>query len=119
MANRRFPFIPERIQRLEELAYNLKWSWDYRARLLFKRLDPQLWKNTQHNPVLLLNEIAPVRLTEAASDPEFLREYQVTLKNFDRGSARDEKWVPREFAELARQPLAHFSPGVGLPTSLP
>ena len=119
MPNRRFPFIPERIQRLEELAYNLKWSWDYRARLLFKRLDPQLWKNTQHNPVLLLNEIAPARLSEAASDPEFLREYQVTLKNFDRGSARDEKWFPREFPELAKQPIAYFSAEFGLHTSLP
>src|SRR5262245_65440435 len=88
MPNRRFPFIPERIQRLEELAYNLKWSWDYRARLLFKRLDPQLWKNTQHNPVKLLNEIAVQRLSYAASDPDFLREYDVTMKSVDRKIGR-------------------------------
>src|SRR5207302_6118444 len=94
----RFPQIPERIERLEELAYNLKWSWDYRARLLFKRLDPQLWKNTQHNPVKLMNEIAVERLVDAASDPDFLREYDFTVKNFDRLS-RGDRWFPHEFPE--------------------
>ena len=44
MRTRHFLQIPDRIERLEELAYNLKWSWDYRARLLFKRLDPDVWK---------------------------------------------------------------------------
>ncbi len=42
MRTRHFLQIPDRIERLEELAYNLKWSWDYRARLLFKRLDPDV-----------------------------------------------------------------------------
>src|SRR5687767_3431843 len=116
---RRFPQIPERIQRLEELAYNLKWSWDYRARLLFKRLDPQLWKNTQHNPVLLLNEIAEPRLIDAANDPDFLREYEVTLKNYDRAATRSERWFPREFPEIAKQSIAYFSAEFGLHTSLP
>src|SRR5436189_5639161 len=102
MQTRRFPQIPERIQRLEDLAYNLKWSWDYRARLLFKRLDPQLWKNTQHNPVKLMNEIAVELLVDAASDPDFLREYDVTVKNLDRLS-RGDRWFPHEFPEIAKQ----------------
>ena len=84
MQTRRFPQIPERIERLEELAYNLKWSWDYRARLLFKRLDPDLWKNTQHNPVKLLHTIDFARLVAAGRDPDFLREYDVTMKGLDR-----------------------------------
>src|ERR1041385_7715161 len=101
MQTRRFPFIPDRIQRLEELAFNLRWSWDYRARLLFKRLDPQLWKNTQHNPVKLLNEIAVKRLSDASNDPDFLREYDVTMKHFERIALRGERWFPREFPEIA------------------
>src|SRR5580700_4832903 len=100
MQIQRFPHLPERILRLEELAYNLKWSWDYRARLLFKRLDPQLWKTTQHNPVRLLNEIDTERLIAAGRDPDFLREYEVTLKNLDRiGATRTEKWFPHQFPE--------------------
>src|SRR5438876_2553606 len=119
MQTRRFPKIPERIGRLEELAYNLKWSWDYRARLLFKRLDPDLWKNTQHNPVKLLNEISVDRLQDAATDPDFLREYDVTMKNLDRLAGRADRWFPREFPEIAKQKIAYFSAEFGLHTSLP
>jgi len=92
-----------RQQRLEELAYNLKWSWDYRARLLFKRLDPDVWKNTQHNPVKLLHTIDTSRLTAAARDPDFLREYDLTMKGLDRAMRRSEKWFPREFPDMAKQ----------------
>src|SRR2546425_8351908 len=119
MQIRRFPQIPERIERLEELAYNLKWSWDYRARLLFKRLDPDLWKNTQHNPVKLLHEIEASRLTSAARDPDFLREYEVTMKTLDRATRRADRWFPREFPDLAKEPIAYFSAEFGLHTSLP
>src|SRR5215467_2611515 len=119
MQTRRFPQIPERIERLEELAYNLKWSWDYRARLLFKRLDPDLWKNTQHNPVKLLHTIDSVRLAGASRDPDFLREYDVTMKGLDRATLRANKWFPREFPDLAKQPIAYFSAEFGLHTSLP
>src|SRR5437870_757112 len=118
MRARRFPYIPERIQRLEELAYNLKWSWDYRARLLFKRLDPEVWKNNQHNPVRLLLEIDPKRLEAAANDPDFLREYEVTMKHLDR-EGRGEKWFQHEFPDLAQQKIAYFSAEFGLHTSLP
>ena len=119
MQTRRFPQIPERIERLEELAFNLKWSWDYRARLLFKRLDPDLWKNTQHNPVKLLHTIEPSRLVVASRDPDFLREYEVTMKSLDRAKRRGDKWFPREFPDLAKQPIGYFSAEFGLHTSLP
>ncbi len=119
MYKRRFPQIPERIERLEELAYNLRWSWDYRARLLFKRLDPQLWTITQHNPVKLLKEIDSQRLAMQARDPDFLREYEVTMKGLDKNGMREDKWFPREFPGLADRPIAYFSAEFGIHTSLP
>ena len=51
--------LPKRILGLHELAFNLWWSWHPEARHLFKSLDRSLWKNTSHNPVKLLNQIAP------------------------------------------------------------
>src|SRR5204862_7440671 len=114
MQTRRFPQIPERIQRLEELAYNLKWSWDYRARLLFKRLDPDLWKNTQHNPVKLLHTIDPVRLIAAGREPECLRAYDITIKRLDRATRRAAKRFPRERPDRAKQATAYLSAELGL-----
>ena len=46
--------IPEKINRLPELVYNLWWSWTPEARELFRRLDYPRWRRTQHNPVQML-----------------------------------------------------------------
>ena len=35
--------LPERIARLEDLAFNLWWSWHRSARRLFRELNPVLW----------------------------------------------------------------------------
>ena len=58
--------VPAKISRLTELAYNIWWSWNPDARALFRRLDLTLWRSTQHNPVVLLQEISSERLEEAA-----------------------------------------------------
>jgi glycogen phosphorylase len=119
MPTRRFPALPERIENLEDLAYNLKWSWDARSRLLFKRLDPELWAVTQHNPVRLLNKIDPERLKHAATDPDFLRAYEVTMKHIARHEGRGGKWFQQAFPEMADQRIAYFSAEFGIHTSLP
>jgi starch phosphorylase len=113
-----FPGLPGSISKLGELAYNLEWSWDARARLLFKRLDPDLWRDTQHNPVRLLREISPARLKQAAADPDFLLAYDSTMKQFARNSHRA-KWFAREFPQHAGCRIAYFSAEFGIHTSLP
>lgn len=119
MKNTRFPALPVRIGRLEELAFNLNWSWDNRARALFKRLDPELWSENQHNPVQLLNDIDPERLQQAAADPDFLREYDVTTEHVYQNGHSVSKWFPQEFPQLAGQTIAYFSAEFGLHNSLP
>ncbi|HWI16390.1 MAG TPA: DUF3417 domain-containing protein, partial [Vicinamibacterales bacterium] len=36
--------LPGRLHRLHELALDLWWSWDDRARSVFRRLDYPLWR---------------------------------------------------------------------------
>jgi len=62
--------IPDRINRLEELAYNFWWSWHLEPRVLFENLDPTLWKETHHNPVAILRDIKRERLEEVSEDPQ-------------------------------------------------
>ena len=64
--------LPHRIHRLHELALDLWWSWDDRARAIFRQLDYTLWRATAHNPVQMLQRITAERLTSAAADPDFL-----------------------------------------------
>ena len=63
--------LPARIHRLHELALDLWWSWDKRAREVFRRLDYALWRATAHNPVRMLQSITAGQLAAAAGDEAF------------------------------------------------
>jgi starch phosphorylase len=66
------PSLPDRLQPLLEIAYNLWWSWNPEAIELFRRVDTELWDEVRHNPVLLLGNIAPERLRAISDDEVFL-----------------------------------------------
>ena len=51
------PKIPKRLERLEELANDLWYSWDRSTRSLFSRLHPGLWGAVGHNPKAFLNRV--------------------------------------------------------------
>jgi glycogen phosphorylase len=74
--------VPRRLERLPELAHNLFWTWQVEARELFKRLDPELWEATHHNPVRLLRETT--NLEAAAEDAEFVEAYNRSLRDLER-----------------------------------
>src|SRR5688500_18883568 len=77
------PPLPARIARLNELAYDLWWSWNSEAREVFRDLDYPLWRFTDHNPVLLLHLVDPERLEHSAKDDEFLRLYDAAVAALD------------------------------------
>jgi starch phosphorylase len=66
------PRLPEPLARLEQLAMNLRWSWDDRARDLFRWLDPDGWEESRHDPVRVLSHVSHARLDELQSDAAFL-----------------------------------------------
>jgi starch phosphorylase len=111
--------IPEKIDRLPELAYNLWWSWTPEARNLFKRLDYPLWRRTQHNPVQMLYEMSEEQLEAAAKDAAFVRHYEKVMLLFDRKIKGTNAWFPNNFPELQNQIIAYFSFEFGLHSSLP
>lgn len=116
IATRMLPWIPERIKRLEYLAYNLWWSWHPEARALFEALDRPLWRLTQHNPVKVLRETTPDRLKEASEDPTFLRMYDRVMMDLEGDLG------PPHGAFAERYPnalVAYFSAEFGLHNSLP
>ncbi len=77
------PALPSNLGRLLEIAYNLVWSWDHTLRALFRRLDPLLWKEVNHNPVQLLGRITQEKLDRAATDPRFLTLYKRACETHD------------------------------------
>src|SRR2546423_116426 len=89
--------LPERIRRLAELATDLWWTWNTQAREVFRRLDYPLWRQTAHNPVLMLRNVAPELLTIVARDPEFLRVYDAAIDALDRARAAHDTWWQRHY----------------------
>ena len=64
--------LPDRISKLKELAYNYWWCWNYNAKELFIRINPELWEEVNHNPVLLLNKLHQKTLLELSEQSEFV-----------------------------------------------
>ncbi|MBI3248218.1 MAG: alpha-glucan family phosphorylase [Deltaproteobacteria bacterium] len=111
--------LPPRIGQLHDLAYNLWWSWHPEARAVFEAIDRTLWSLTAHNPVKLLQEVRPERLSALASDPSFLRRYDAAMMAFVADMNAQDTWTARTFPQLAEATVAYFSAEFGIHSSLP
>jgi starch phosphorylase len=109
--------LPEPLAPLQELAFNLRWSWDERTRDLFRWVDPHLWERTQHDPVQVLSLVARERLEALSMDNafmSFLGEIHADLLRY--------MSVHRWFQNRGRSALtkvAYFSPEFGIAEALP
>ena len=115
------PTIPERLQRLPELAGNLFFSWNRPCRSLFEDLDEALWRQTDGNPKLMLRCVAQAALDRAAANPVFLARYEQVLVTFDAyvaalpGTATDASLVAYFCAEYGfHESFPIYSGGLGV-----
>ena len=118
MTNPQLPQLPERIKRLTELAYDLWWTWNSAARDVFRRMDYALWRQTAHNPVLMLRNASADQLAILANDQEFLRAYDIAIDALDRARAARDTWWQREIGDQSGS-IAYFSAEFALHQSLP
>jgi len=115
----KFPYLPERISRLGELACNLWWSWHPEARSLFYLLAGNGTEFKSQNPVLLLSEMERSVLDIAAKDSRFLRRYDAVMARFDAEVNAYESWFYSKVHDPGLYPIAYFSAEFGLHHSLP
>jgi starch phosphorylase len=107
------PSLPEALQPLLRIAYNLRWSWDAGAVQLFLRLDRDLWETTGHNPVLLLGSIDQSVLESAAHDDSFLAHLKGVVDKLDGYNSGEGTWYRREHKE-DQMVVAYFSAEFGI-----
>ena len=111
------PSLPPELAALDELAFNLRWSWDDQTRDLFRWVDPDLWDASVHDPVRLLGLVPRERLEALARDSgfkRFLGEVRSELQRYLDG----ERW----FQAKGASPLglvAYFSPEFGIAEAVP
>ena len=74
--------IPAELACLSEMARNIWWSWTPEARDMFKSLNPTLWKECGHNPVLMLERLSYEALVELSKDEAVLARINNVYKMF-------------------------------------
>jgi starch phosphorylase len=110
--------LAHELRRLYDLAYNLWWTWDTRARRLFAAVDPRTWA-LYRNPVQLLLSFDRSHWHQKLEDEGFMALYHAVLASFDRYLAGEsESWWAKHHPD-ADGPIAYFCMEYGLHQSLP
>lgn len=98
------PNLPDNIKFIEELSKNLWWTWNKEAESLFKHIDVQIWEETEHNPVALIEQLTMRQLNKLENDSSFIEKLNAVEKKF-----RDYMSVPKD-----EQKIAYLSMEFGL-----
>lgn len=102
--------LPDKLAGLEELSKNLWWCWNESAKNLFKTVDPEVWHNSGHNPIAVLDTVGMSRFKQLAEDAEFVANLTSVMDEFNTYmAAKEERTDPS---------VAYFCMEYGLDTSL-
>ena len=74
--------MPQELNSLEEIAYNLWWVWNYEAREIFSAIDNDLWNKTEGNPVLFLQKLSQSRLQAIPEDQTIMDSIRHAYEKF-------------------------------------
>ena len=113
------PQLPKSINRLDEIANNLWWSWNSEYLRLLKKIDRDLWETVEKNPVKFLKRVSQERLEMSAKDSSFVKEYEKVLKNYEDYMSSKDTWFSKKYPENKNDIIAYFSAEYGLDETIP
>ncbi|MGZ3478831.1 MAG: alpha-glucan family phosphorylase [Myxococcaceae bacterium] len=104
------------LQPLATLATNLWWSWHPEAAAIFQAVDQERWESAGHNPVKLLRDAGPLRLTQVSRDAALLGRAEALVHTLEADLARP---FDSGSGASAERPIAFLCAEYGLHASLP
>ena len=110
--------LPDALQVLRTIGMNLWFTWNPDVTRLFQALDPDLWDETGHNPILLLANLTQERKDEIVHDVALMDRIKEAERAFDRyiGRAGDYSFKLERPIDYR---IAYFSMEYGLNECLP
>jgi starch phosphorylase len=108
------PSLPAPLERMRDLASNLRWAWHHDTIELFRRLDSVLWETTGHNPILMLGTIDQAKLEAAACDEGFLAHLDRVAQDLEAYMAAESTWFRRAHGVSQASLIAYFSAEFGI-----
>ena len=99
------------------MALDLRWSWSHAGDVVWRRIDPVLWKRT-HNPWVVLTSTSSRHLQALIAEPEFRESIERLASETDE-SRRAATWFDQNHAGAVLSPVAYFSMEFMLSEALP
>jgi glycogen phosphorylase len=112
------PHLPERLQALQKLAYNMWWCWNHEAVSLMRRIDEDLFDAVENSPVKLLGAIDQARLDELLHDEGFLAHMDRVEHALD-NYMTSPTWFQEAYGKETTCRIAYFSAEFGIHESIP
>jgi len=75
-------YLPASLNKLDEIAQNIWWTWNSHAKSLFRQIDKQAWIEASSNPVLLLNILNYEKLVALGQDAAFIKKVDAVYDDF-------------------------------------
>ena len=111
--------LPEKFKRLNDIAYNLWWSWNPEAIDLYREIDLDLWEKLGKNPVRFLQEVSQKKLQSKLNDEDFMKRLECVVSTFDNYMSEKNTWFTRTYPQNTDKMIAYFSAEYGLNEVLP
>ena len=105
--------------RLEFIARNLWWTWHPEVAEIFRELDPGLWKDVRHKPLLFLARMDDQMLGERSRTFALETRILRAARQMEQDLGTDSTWGAAHAGVLHVRPVAYFSAEFGLHESLP
>jgi glycogen phosphorylase len=112
-------FIAPTQEKLWSLARNLWWSWDHDSTSLFLDLDPLRWRQLNHNPIALLNEMSLAGIESRAGELVLHSRINYAYRRQQEYLRSDRTWAATHAGVLRPRPVGYFSAEFGIHESLP
>ena len=102
--------LPDELKCLNEIAHNMWWVWNHEARDLFRELDVDIYHETRHNSVMLLERLTYKRKEEILKDKDL-------MKRIKDVNAKFRKYMDVE-PDTSRPSVAYFCMEYGIHSAL-
>jgi len=104
---------------LKNLARNFYWGWHPEVVAVFRDLDPELWREVNHNPITFLSRLAKNVLEEKGKEPVPEARLTSALEQVRRYLETEDAWGLSSAGPLRVNPVAYICAEFGLHESLP
>ncbi len=107
----------EGLNSLEDLALDMRSSWNHATDEVWRHLDAELWKLT-HNPWVVLQTVSRKKLERMLADPDFRVQVDTLMKSKQK-TASASAWFQQNHTKSPLTRIAYFSMEFMLSESLP